>query len=242
LIEEAVVTATRTRRRGARLFAVSALVAGLAALSACSAGQITQTSDQVSAVPGASGNTGPGGTIALRNALVPYNDPAGYPQGGNAPIIVRIFNSGLNPVTFVSAEAPDSAASVELVGGTVATQVPTTAPPSPSIAASKSGSPSPSGSASASASASPSPSAAPKPAGPTRFAVSIAPSGYALLVPGQGAYLQLTGLTQALTPGLLVKVTFTFEDGSAATLTLPVGAATVALTRDPPAPGFSGGE
>jgi len=190
--------------------------------------------DQVAAVPGANGNAGPDGTVALRNALVPYNNPAGYPQGGNAPITVRIFNSGLNPITLVGAEAPGSAASVQLVGGTVATQAPTSAPPSPSIGASKSGSPS--------ASAVPTATTPPKPAGQTNFSVAIASAGYALLVPGQGAYLQLTGLTQALTPGLLVTVTFHFDDGSKATLSLPVGPATGALSRDPAAPGFSGGE
>ena len=80
------MSASRSSRRSARL-AASALFAGLAllaALSACSAGQISQTSTQVAAVPGANltiGDLNVDG-IALRDLVIAYRGPEGYPQGG----------------------------------------------------------------------------------------------------------------------------------------------------------------
>ena len=47
-----------------------------------------------------------------------------------------------------------------------------------------------------------------------------------LLVPGQGPYLQLAGLTRALMPGGSVPVTFTFEGLAPATVTVPSGVPT----------------
>lgn len=64
------------------------------ALVGCSAGQITQTDSQVSAVDGTSGNVGT--TIALRDAQIPYpSNPNGtYPAGSTVPVLVTIINQG----------------------------------------------------------------------------------------------------------------------------------------------------
>jgi len=40
-------------------------------------------------------------------------------------------------------------------------------------------------------------------------------------VPGEGQYLQLTGLTQALSSGMSAKVTFTFDDGTKVDADIP---------------------
>lgn len=211
------MTASRSSRRSARLFAASALFAGaavLVAVSACSAGQITQTSSQVSVVPGANANTGPGGLIAVRDVVVAYNGQ-GYPQGGSAPLVARIFNGGPTSVKLVKVTA-DDAQSVVLLGGPEPTATPT-----PTPKATATGTPRASGSASGSPSAAAT-TAPPKPVGQTDFTIDIAPTGYALLVPGGGQYLQLTGLKRALFVGASVMVTFTFSDGSAATVSVPV--------------------
>jgi hypothetical protein len=236
----------RPETHRARLVAAFALAAGvvaLAALSACSSGQITQTSSQVGAVPGANGNAGPGGTVALRNALIPYDGVNGiYPQGGNAPIEVRIFNNGPKTITLVNVTAEGTAAKVlPVFGARAAKPVPTTvAPTSASPAASGSASPS-GGPSGAPTSATPSPTPpAPAPVA-TTISVAIAPSGYALLVPAETTYLQLTGLTTNLTPGVSVPVTFFFDDGSQVTLRLPVGPATVAVPRPSPVVSAAGG-
>jgi copper(I)-binding protein len=59
----------------------------------------------------------------------------------------------------------------------------------------------------------------------------IAPSSYLLLVPGQGPYLRLVGLTQALTPGSSVEVTFTFAEAITVTVTVPFGLPTAPVPR-----------
>ncbi len=88
LIEEAVVSASRPSRRRARL-AATALFVGVAALgtvSACSAGQVAQTADEVAAVPGANADiNGPGGAAALRDMVVVYNGPRELCTGRRRP-------------------------------------------------------------------------------------------------------------------------------------------------------------
>ena len=226
------MTASSTSRGRARILAGSALGAGVAALlalSGCGSGQLAQTAQQQSAIAGVNGQAG---AVALRNALVPFNGPNGYPQGGTAPIAVSIFNNGLNAVKLVDVTATAAASDVVLVGGpAVATPIPspTSAAPSPSGSGSPSTSPSP-------AAPAPAPAA---PSGQTSFSIPIPSSSYALLMPQYGTYLQLVGLKQALMPGTAVVVTFTFDDGSSATMTLPVGPATGPVPRQTPV--ISGG-
>jgi hypothetical protein len=234
LIEEAIVTASSSSRGRARILAGCALGAGAAllALSSCGAGQLAQTAQQQSAIAGVNGQAG---AVALRNALIPFNGPDGYPQGGTAPIAVSIFNNGLNAVKLVDVTASAAANDVVLVGGP-AVGAPI---PSPTSAA-----PVPSGSASPGA-ASPSAAPAPAPAAPsgqTSFSVPIPSASYALLLPRYGTYLQLVGLKQALVPGTAVVVTFTFDNGMSSTMTLPVGPATAAVPRQPAVVNTSAGE
>lgn len=257
------MTASRSSRRTALV--ASALFAGLAAVavvSACSAGQLTQTGSQVAAVPGANANVGPDNRIALRNLTVAYSGPQGYPRGSSAPLVVRIFNDGTQPVRLVSVTAEDFAQSVNLVSGPTAAQAgaasstsPATAPPaasgSPSrqvvpptatlspartasgaLAATPTRTPSSAASVSltptaprgAAATALPStPAAAAQTPAPVGFPITIPPSSYVLLVPGQDTYLQLTGLARALLPGESVRVTFTFDQGRTAIVQVPMG-------------------
>jgi hypothetical protein len=221
------VSASRSSRRSARLAACAlfASFAALAALSACSAGQLAQTSEEVPSVPGANVNIGPSGVVSLRNMVVVYNGPQGYPQGGSAPLVVRIFNTGPTKLTLVKVSAGDAASSVLLVGGTAAQ---TSAAPPPAVTSTPTVGPSiaPSGSATptttASASARPTPTVT-GPAGQASFAIDVAPVSYTLLVPGQGPFLQLTGLTSPLIPGGSVVLTFSFSDGTTGTAHVPVG-------------------
>jgi copper(I)-binding protein len=244
LIEEARVTASRT----SRVRALSGLLAGAGmavtlALTACSAGQLTQTSSQVPAVPGANVNAG---TIALRNLLISYVGVGGYPAGADAPLEVRIFNQGVKPVRLVGASSAQ-ARTVSLVGA-AGSPSPSASPspatsPSPAASASPSpaasGSPSPAaGSPSPSAAASPTPAPSPSagPAGQETFSIEIPPQGYVLLVPGEGQYLRLTGLTKALTPGMLARVTFTFDDGNRADAEIPFAPAPTVPREGPVVP------
>ncbi|MGE5829149.1 MAG: hypothetical protein ACM30G_12435 [Micromonosporaceae bacterium] len=231
--------ASRGCRRSLRAAAVGAVLLGI---TACSAGQITQTANQVAVVPGVNVDIGPDSQIGLRNLQIAYNGPSGYAKGGTAPLLVRIFNSGPTPVTLTGVSASGFADKVTLVGSTRATPLPTprpTAAASPSATAAPSasapGTPRPSGSAQppASPSASPTPAATtPRAsAGEDTFAITIDPNSYVLLVPGQGGYLQLVGLVSALRPGQAVRMEFTFDNALRAQVDVPIGVPNTPLPR-----------
>lgn len=211
MIEEGTVIASRPRHRTLRAAAVSALLLSVSAsgLAACSAGQITQTSTQVASVPGANADVkvAPNGAalLALRNVMFAYNDPAGHPVGGKAPLIVRIFNESALPVKLTGVEAPGFGQVV--LSGKAGEQVGTTAAPSPG--------------------------ASEAPAGDTTISVDIPAHGYTELVPGEGAFLQIVGLTQKIVPGDLVPVTFTFSNGASATLQVSTSPPSVPAERSP---------
>ncbi len=156
-----------TSRHPARIVTAALVAGGCAALAlaGCSAGQITQTSGQVSAVPGANVTAG---AIALRNLLVQYNGIGGYPAGGDAPLVVRIFNDGATPVKLVGVRA-DEATVVTLVGVPTPQGSPAPVSPSPAASPSESAAPSPSPSGEPAASATPSATASAVPsASPTK--------------------------------------------------------------------------
>lgn len=239
------MTASSTRRRPvqARRIAVAAVVAGVAAavaLTGCSSGQITQTGSQVAAVPGTDVDAG---QVALRNLVIQYPGPEGYQAGDDAPLIVRVFNNGLTPITLTGVSA-DKAGSVSLVGTpevVPTTEAPpppatTTAPASPDTTTTATGEPP------ATATAEPTPTPTRAPAAP--ISITIPPQSFVLLVPGQGSngYLRLDGLTEAITPGESTQVTFTFSDGTTATLPVPLAPPTSEVPRATPIiePGHGG--
>jgi hypothetical protein len=245
LIEEATLTASRSRRPG-RLVTV-ALAAGASAVLAvslvgCSSGLVNQTASQVPPVPGANVDAG---SIALRNLVVLYNGTAGYPVGSDAPLVVRLFNNSTRDVTLIGVTAAN-AASVSLVGSpTVVTSAPattaaastatTTPPATASASVTVSGSTTPESSESESPTTTTSPSAtATAPATPVR--ITIPAQSYVLLVPGQGSqgYLQLNSLTQAIVPGGFTSVTFTFDDGSKVDVDIPLAPPTTEVPRATP--------
>jgi len=220
LIKEAAVKRSRPpwRRAG---FALLAAVIALAGASACSSGLITQTNNQVAAVPGASATIGDKDEIALRGVMIAYNGPQGYPIGANAPLIVRIFNSGLAPVKLVAVDASGVAARVEKITDGASPPVEATPEPSPGATGELGTTPTPT------------PTAAPDPTAGTL--AEVGPSSYALLVPGRGAYLQLVDLTQAIAPGESAPVTFHLAAGNqtyTVTLTVPMAPPETALPRE----------
>ena len=222
------MTASRTSRRPAgarpgRIAAAIALAAGLGttlALTGCSAGQITQTGNQVPAVPGVNAQAG---NVALRNLVIAYDGPEGYPAGGDAPLVVRLFNTGTTTVTLVGVTA-ERATSVTLVGTPVVVTT-TQPPPPPTETAAATAAPTGSPEVTATASPEPTPTIPPTTQPPgVPVSVAIPPGSFVLLVPGQGdaGFLRLNGLTQAIAPGESVRVTFSFSDGTSTTLDVPL--------------------
>lgn len=106
-----MTASTRPTRRVATAFA---LAAGAAlTLSACGAGQIAQTANQVAAV---NGNGADSANISLRNVhvLFPSSDEFRLGQGGRAELAFTAVNtSDTNPDTLVSIST-DAASSVTL--------------------------------------------------------------------------------------------------------------------------------
>jgi copper(I)-binding protein len=224
---------TRSRMRSVVLLAAAtAAAAGL--ISGCGAGQVSQTAIHEAAVNGLNADSADR-LLRLRDLQIVYREK-GYPQGGSAPISVRIFNTGPAAVTLTGVT---SDAGTVVLTGTAATTSPSPAasPTSPSPAASPTSpspspngrSPSPTGSPSPTAASSPSPGAP----GSTQINVAIPTDGFVMLSPEATRYLQLTGLSRALRPGDSVPMTFRFDNGTTITASVPFGVPMSPLPRSP---------
>jgi hypothetical protein len=239
------------RLLGTRRAAVVAGVATVAAvaLTGCSAGQVAETALKRSSVPGVNATTADG-SVAIRNLLINYPGPEGYPAGGSAPIEVALSNETNAPIVVnVSSRPPEasdaqagvvSGSMVGLVGGeSSASAEPSVAPePSGSRPAATPDTDTPDNvepsagapSVPVQPSVSPAPEAAAQPA-----RISVPAHGAVSFMPGDAQQLQVFGLTARTLPGMSVNLVFEFSNGAPA-LTLQ------ALVAPPlsPAPRESG--
>lgn len=211
--------AGRAPRRGAAV--LLAAVAGAMLLAGCGAGQDAQTAGKESSVPGVSADLG---GIAVRNVQIGYPDRETrvYPKGGDAPLEVRIFNSGAETDALVGVTS-EVAERVVLAGSggegsAVCPQASVSVPAAqPTLQPTQRPGASPSGTAEPPTTLNPTGSA-----GNAEFAVQLAPGGCALLT-GEPYRLELSGLRQELAPGDVVPVTFSFRDAGEVTLRVPFG-------------------
>jgi copper(I)-binding protein len=212
--------------------AVAGAVIGAVVLAGCSAGQVTQTSRQVTAVDGANANAGP---IAVRDALfvLPEHVQTGvaYPRGSSAPLELVIVNTGGAADELVSVTSPIAGNGVVsgkrdvpggqklVVEGAPVTEV-TPAAPTPGAT--------PSASASRSTSTA-TPTAAPTTAAPTAASTAAStPSAEALPADAAGtAQIVLTGLRDDIRSGLTYEVVLTFRNAGPVRLAVPVAASEV---------------
>jgi hypothetical protein len=240
-------TGTPLSRRplgAAALFAAPAAVAVL--LGGCSAGQISQTDNMVSAVPGGSADS-PHKVVSVRDVTIRYDGPTGYAVGKTAPLVVYIVNNSesnavmLRGVTATDRRDGTSLGTVTLAGGKAdveanparsasASAAPGAsasasggAPATPPAGAPGSATPSTSPSAGASASASAGPNAA--------LNLRIPANSYVRLAPEFGAYLTITGLTSALGPGSSAYLTFNVAGDDPFGTTIPFGIPSGAPSR-----------
>jgi hypothetical protein len=219
------ITGTPPRRRTTGVAALLiAPATALTMMSGCSAGQVSQTDDMVAPVPGVSVDSADG-KVSLRNVMIKYNGPDGYPVGGTAPLIAFVINN--EPGSAITLSGATAATkdgkplgTVTLSGG--AADIEGNPPPGqPGATASASARPATSASASASASADASarPSGSAEPSGSAQpVAPPVAPlnlkipaNSFARLSPDFGAYLAITGLTQKLAPGDTAYLTFVVD-------------------------------
>jgi hypothetical protein len=217
--------ATPARRRTALGALVgAALLTGLGALSACSAGQITQTDTQVAAIPGVDAESADG-QIAIRNAVIVYASK--YPAGATIPLDLRLFNNSGKQARLIGATTTKGG-TVVLVGGASATPSPP-APTSASASPSVNGSRRPSGSPSAPASPSPTVAPSPTSAGSSKIDIALPPNAPQVLAPsGVGGYLAIVGRSEELRPGKTASITLTFayEGGGQTTVTIDLPVST----------------
>jgi copper(I)-binding protein len=212
----------RPRRNRAPLV-LGALIAAVA-LAGCSSGQITQTSSQVAAVEGANAGAG---QIAVRNAMIEFEEPAHgaaiYPAGSDAPLQMTIVNSGAEVDRLVAASSP-VAASVQINGvlripGGQALTIQGAAAPAAAPAPAEAGPP-----------ATPEPSAAePSPAEPpsTETPATALPTEPVAAPPvdeGQPGVgnIVLTGLREDVQAGRTYPLVLTFERAGEVRFDIPV--------------------
>jgi copper(I)-binding protein len=216
-----------------RAAAIAIAGAAATALSACGAGQVTQTDSKQSAIAGVNIDEG---DLALRDLQVEFDAAEGYAAGDDAALRVWIANEGdeeislvgveteAGTVTFVSpaaqaeAEAAESASATDDASATDGAEETT-------------GTEDATGAESTEESASPNEDAAsPTPAenpfdGEASFDVPIAPADHVRLDQGVegGDYLLVEDLGEELLPGDSIEVVFHFSNGAAITADLPVG-------------------
>jgi len=225
-------------------------LAGALALAGCGAGQITQTSSQVSGVGGASANVG---QIAIREAAFAFTGNGKsaviYPQGGTAPLTMTVVNFGAQDDKLTGASSP-AAASVAITGdatiasgrlllvtgepagaapapgGAQASAAPgsaraTPAPGTAKATAAPSATAAPGTAAAGGATATPAPGATAAAAAPTSGAGTAPTTGP--LTPGTTtAQVVLTGLKQNLAVGPTYPVVLTFQRAGQVTVQVPV--------------------
>ncbi|MEJ7771876.1 MAG: hypothetical protein WKF51_08230 [Geodermatophilaceae bacterium] len=179
-----------------------ATAAAVAALSACSAGQVTQTSTQVATVNGASANVGP---LSLRNISLAYPPSGTYSAGSSASLLLVITNQSLAQdmlidVTgdfFSSAAVPAGDPSGDSTGTASGT----------STAAPTSGSDEPL-----------------RAAVPAQSIVQFGTNDFPAI--------ELSELSEELSVAQIVSITFVFEMAGEVTVEVPVGNSTRELDRD----------
>lgn len=195
----------RVARIGACLAAAAAVVMGV---SACGAGQVTQTADTVTAIAGADLTVG---DLMLNDVKVAFQSN-GYAPGASADLWLRIFNNGTEADRL-------TAVSVEPAPGDNPNEQ---SPGAQSVVYVDGASVSPSASASTGTGA----------PGSSVINVTILPHGYQMLVPETGKpFLRLTGLTGQLNPGESVWMTFTFERAGTLRAQIPMALPSAPVDR-----------
>jgi len=205
--------------------AVAGAVIGAVVLAGCSAGQVTQTSRQVTAVDGASANAGP---IAVRNALFALPENAekavAYPRGGSAPLQLVIVNTGGTTDELVSVTSP-IAGNGEVTGRRDVPGGRTIVVEGEPVAEATPAAPTPAAGATPSETAGrPTPTAVPTTAGAAPSATAGATASAEPLPPGASgtAQIVLAGLRDDIRSGLTYEVVLNFRNAGPLRLAVPV--------------------
>jgi hypothetical protein len=212
------------------------LVAGVAtitaaALTACGAGQIAETSVKNPSVYGVNTQNSDR-SVLIRGLAVVYRNTEGYPAGSSAPLELNLYNQTRQAITVLVSSQPSAQADEGIVSARQVTLVGEAPSPAGSAIPEPSGSrpaatpdpdvpdtaSQPSSSAvqpGASAGPSAQSSASAQPTGAGRPArIEIGPLNNVIFRPGDATVMQATGLTDALMPGMALNLVFEFSNGA----------------------------
>ncbi|MGB3770161.1 MAG: hypothetical protein WBF79_09845 [Rhodococcus sp. (in: high G+C Gram-positive bacteria)] len=179
------MTASTAPIRPVKVATAVALAFGAAiSVSACSAGQVSQTATQVAAV---NGNNAEQGDIVMRNVHVAYPTSEDYnlEPGGRAELIFTAINTSETTPDRLTAIETEGAAEVVLTGpfGGTSIEIPAQAAVASNVPANQ------------------------DPGNPKG---------------SESVKAELEGLSESVTPGLTVPVTFTFEQAGDVVVSVPV--------------------
>jgi hypothetical protein len=204
------------RSLGTRRVALAAGVATVAviALGGCSAGQVAETALLDAPISGLDTQS-PDGSLLIRNLQVVYNNPTGYPAGGNAPLQVSLYNESQQEITVVITSTPPqgevqgvvSARQVGLTGGAAAASPSADPEPSGTVPSANSGLPTEQVPETGQPTSLP-PTSAPAAAAAQPARITIQGLSSAVYQPGDEQSLQLIGLSDELRPGNSVSLSF----------------------------------
>ena len=213
--------------RALRAATMGVLLLSPVALSACSAGQVTQTATQERDKTGAQAQVG---DITLRQGqLLSPSGGGTYDRGDDAELQLAIVNGGPEDDTLVSVDGKGfSSAEISSSGSSGSSSSGSSSSLSGSASSSSAGAVPTSESASATTSASSTAtSSAPTSSAPSSSSggtqeITI-PAGETVYVGGDQYTITLTDLSESLTPGQYLEITLTFE--KAGEVTIPVSVA-----------------
>jgi copper(I)-binding protein len=176
---------------------MGALLLSPIALTACSAGQVSQTATQDRDKVGPEAEVG---DITLRQVTLEYPDEGRYESGDDVPLVMAVVNSGNEGDTLVGIEGEGFDGVIVSGQATASPAV----PGSPSATPSAPGA-TPGGTA-------PTTSAAPTTAAASSEVDIPLPAGSTVFVGGDdGLTVELADLAEELTAGQSLELTFTFE-------------------------------
>jgi copper(I)-binding protein len=178
---------------------MGALLLSPIALTACSAGQVSQTATQDRDKVGPEAEVG---ELTLRQVTLEYPDEGRYESGDDVPLVMAVVNSGNEADTLVGIEG-------EGFDGVIVSGQATA---SPAVPGSPSATPSAPGAAPTTTPGAPTTSAGPTTAAASSEVDIPLPAGSTVFVGGDdGLTVELADLAEELTAGQSLELTLTFE-------------------------------
>jgi copper(I)-binding protein len=210
--------------RALRAATMGVLLLSPVVLSACSAGQVTQTATQQRDKTGAQAQVG---DLSIRAAELAAPRSGGYESGDDAELRVAIVNGGTESDTLVGVDGKGfSSAEISSTGGSSSSS----SSAGSSSAASTTGAAPTSGSTSSSAPTSGSGASTSTSSSGASEDIEI-PAGQSVFIGGDQYTITLTGLDANLNTGQYLEVTLTFEKAGSVTIPVTVANPTSSETR-----------